>query len=61
MKMYNEKRYVHAPEERFGSCIGCIAQNDESNFTLCDAIRDENFCRKNGFKIYKELKQENEK
>ena len=56
MKKFDGKIYVHTPEIESNSCIGCVAQDEDSgcNFALCELIRDDHYCQDNGGMVYKE-------
>ena len=56
MKEVNGKIYVHTPELEKNSCTGCVAQDSGygCDLALCELIRDDNYCLRNGGMIYKE-------
>ena len=54
MKEVNGKIYVRIPEIKYNDCAGCVAQDDDFDFDLCELIRDYNYCLENGGMIYKE-------
>lgn len=56
-KVVNGVTYEQVPEERYGSCTGCVALTNDG-CDLCELIKDKEYCQRNGFMIYKEKKNE---
>jgi len=43
-KTVNGEKYVQVAEEISGNCTGCVANNDDLDYDLCELLHDEDYC-----------------